>query len=437
MVQLVALCKTSLISTYGMNRILQPFMRDLSFLESDCGVNFHLEGQDRLFRGSIGPFSDDNLGAHSIGGFVESFTSLRICRVCMATSNDIQTQFTENQFQLRTRAAHDRHCQLVQADPTLVSAYGVKRTSILNQSRYFHVVDGLDHDVMHDQLEGVLPLQIKLLLRKCIREEEYFTLETLNDRIATFDYGSPEMSNKPSAIKQQALSNDSASLSQTAAQMWCLARMLPILVGDLIPDGDENWENFLCLLRIEEIVFSPVASTRLAAYLAVLVEQYLDEFKELHDRPLIPKHHNMVHYPRQIIRRGPLVRNWVMRFEAKHNYFKKLVDKINNFKNITYSLAKRHQALQAYLLQASAGNFLRNSLEVGPGVKSTVGDSGLKHELQEIDPSITEESMLTRTSWAKVFGTKYTRGSVIVIALYHAVPVFGKVDQVFVVNGKW
>lgn len=97
----------------------------------------------------------------------------------------------------------------------MVSAYGIKRASILNQSRYFHVVDGLDLDVMHDQLEGVLPLQIKLLLKKCIREDEYFTLETLNDRIATFDYGSPEMSNKPSAIKSQALSNDSASLSQT------------------------------------------------------------------------------------------------------------------------------------------------------------------------------------------------------------------------------
>ena len=84
--------------------------------------------------------------------------------------------------------------------------------------------------------------------------------------------------------------------------MWCLARMFPILIGDLIPDGDEDWENLLCLLRIEEIVFSPVASTWLAAYLAVLVEQYLEEFKELYDRPLIPKHHNMIHYPRQIIR---------------------------------------------------------------------------------------------------------------------------------------
>ena len=84
--------------------------------------------------------------------------------------------------------------------------------------------------------------------------------------------------------------------------MWCLARVLPLLIGDLIPDGDEQWENFLCLLKIEEIVFSPVTSTRMAAYLAVLVEQYLNESKELHERSLIPKHHNMVHYPRQITR---------------------------------------------------------------------------------------------------------------------------------------
>jgi len=61
-----------------------------------------------------------------------------------------------------------------------------------------------------------------------------------------------------------------------------------------------------------------------------------------------------------------------MRFEAKHNYFKKLVDNINNFKSIAFSLAKRHQALQAYLLQASAGNFLRMSLEVGPGTAQII-----------------------------------------------------------------
>ena len=66
-------------------------------------------------------------------------------------------------------------------------------------------------------------------------------------------------------------------------------------------------------------------------------------------------------------RRGPLVRTWAMRFEAKHHYFKNLVGKINNFKNIDLSLAKRHKALQAYLLQETFGNFSKSSLEQGPG----------------------------------------------------------------------
>jgi hypothetical protein len=56
-----------------------------------------------------------------------------------------------------------------------------------------------------------------------------------------------------------------------------------------------------------------------------------------------------------------------MRFEAKHNYFKKLVGKVNNFKNIDFSLARRHQALQAYILQKSGAGFYKVSMEQGPG----------------------------------------------------------------------
>ena len=49
-----------------------------------------VNGQDRLIRGSIGPFTSDNLGAHSVGGFAESFSAARICRFCNATHDDIQ-----------------------------------------------------------------------------------------------------------------------------------------------------------------------------------------------------------------------------------------------------------------------------------------------------------------------------------------------------------
>ena len=64
--------------------------------------------------------------------------------------------FKEEMFQLRTREMHDRHCELVAGDPTLCPAYGVKRPSVLNL------------DIMHDQLEAVLPLEIKMLVRKIV-----------------------------------------------------------------------------------------------------------------------------------------------------------------------------------------------------------------------------------------------------------------------------
>lgn len=75
--------------------ILISFVLALSkllLLYQDHGVNIFVEGQERLFRGSIGPFSDDDLGAHAIGGFIESFSSLRVCRICMGTNGDIQTK---------------------------------------------------------------------------------------------------------------------------------------------------------------------------------------------------------------------------------------------------------------------------------------------------------------------------------------------------------
>ena len=84
--------------------------------------------------------------------------------------------------------------------------------------------------------------------------------------------------------------------------MWCLARHLPLLIGDLVPEQDPYWENLLNLLRIEEILFAPVLSVPLAAYVAVLIQDYLRNFKELYSRNIIPKQHYMVHYPQQIVR---------------------------------------------------------------------------------------------------------------------------------------
>lgn len=61
---------------------------------------------------------------------------------------------------------------------------------------------------------------------------------------------------------------------------------------------------------------------------------------------------------------GPLVSFWCMRMEAKHSYFKKAAQISTYFKNVPYSVARRHQKLRCGLLQ---GNFISyNELEYGP-----------------------------------------------------------------------
>ena len=63
--------------------------------------------------------------------------------------------------------------------------------------------------------------------------------------------------------------------------MWCLGRFFPMLVGDLVPEGDEYWENFLLLLDIVDELFAPVTTPERADYVAMLVEDFLETFKEL------------------------------------------------------------------------------------------------------------------------------------------------------------
>ena len=73
--------------------------------------------------------------------------------------------------------------------------------------------------------------------------------------------------------------------------------MLPLLVGDLVPEDDPHWLNFLLLLSIIDIM-APKATKALAAYLRELNLQHHTAFKELYpERPITPKMHYIIHIP--------------------------------------------------------------------------------------------------------------------------------------------
>ena len=89
-----------------------------------------------------------------------------------------------------------------------------------------------------------------------------------------------------------------------ASQMWCLAHLLPLLIGDLVPPDDTKWINFLMLLTCLDYSFAPVMTDSKCDFLAMLIEDFLSDFTELYERRLTPKMHYMIH-----------ILSWIKRFK--------------------------------------------------------------------------------------------------------------------------
>ena len=103
--------------------------------------------------------------------------------------------------------------------------------------------------------------------------------------------------------------------------MLLLIRILPLMIGDLIPCSD-YWKCFITLTKIVDIIMSSFASADICAILKVLIEEHHRCFIALYtEAKVIPKFHFLLHYPEQILNVGPMVRTWNMRNEAKLKNF--------------------------------------------------------------------------------------------------------------------
>ena len=88
------------------------------------------------------------------------------------------------------------------------------------------------------------------------------------------------------------------NLSYLAAQMWCLGRFLPSMIGSLVPEDDEQWQLFQIILEITDLVLSPLATERSMGVLEGLIEEHHHTFIQLYSgRSVIPKMHYLAHYP--------------------------------------------------------------------------------------------------------------------------------------------
>ena len=83
---------------------------------------------------------------------------------------------------------------------------------------------------------------------------------------------------------------------------WCLARLLPIMIGEKVPEGDEHWQNYVDLLTIMDYVFAPVVSPNTVAILHDMIQIHREQFHRLYPGLSIIKLHYMIHIPEWILK---------------------------------------------------------------------------------------------------------------------------------------
>lgn len=339
--------------------MLEPLLKDLVHLEEE---GLFIPALGKKIKGTIVSVVADNLGAHSIGGFVESFSGSHVCRFCLGELSEIKKKDVRTgSFRARTKQEHSLHVQTASESPTLTHCFGVKRQCALtNKLCVADVLSRYPPDLLHDLFEGIVPLELALCLNVLIKKK-YFSLFQLNDLIRQFPNKWTDKADSPQPIPLNFATRK--SVGGNAHENWSLLRLLPLIIGFKVPESEPAWHLLMDLKDIVELVVSPFLTEDTIRDLDTKISEHRHRYLQVFpEAKLLSKHHFLEHYPELIKAFGPLVALWTMRFEAKHSFFKRLVRHTSCFRNILLSLAVKHQFMLAYHLHGT--DILKPALSV-------------------------------------------------------------------------
>lgn len=276
------------------------------------------------------------------------------CRFCLATRDDIQVKEVRSGFfEMRTKEKHQQHVQDVQQDSTLTVQYGVKNSCpLIDNLKHFHAIGGFPPDLLHDLLEGIVPVEMALCLEDLIGKH-YFSLESLNGAIKQFPYKFSDRTDQPQPIPQSFATKK--TIGGNGHENWALLRLLPLLIGHKVGENEHTWEELMLLKDIVELSMSVQFTDDTLEFFNCKISEHRALIQKVFSNFVLrPKHHYIEHYPQLVIMYGPLRNLWTMRFEGKHTFFKRVIRDAQNFKNVPLMLAKKHQMTMAYHMDGSS-----------------------------------------------------------------------------------
>ncbi|XP_011859686.1 PREDICTED: uncharacterized protein LOC105557127, partial [Vollenhovia emeryi] len=120
---------------YGNKKIFAPLINELIYLESEGVLLNTIEGKKRVYF-ATGLLTGDNLGIHSMCGFVESFSANVMCRFCKASKFLTATQCVEDSTLLRSSESY--YNDLALQNPKLS---GIKEECIFNNIPSVNIIE--------------------------------------------------------------------------------------------------------------------------------------------------------------------------------------------------------------------------------------------------------------------------------------------------------
>lgn len=279
-------------------------------------------------------------------------------------------------------------------------------------------------------LEGVFHYVLLLMFKKFILEEKpLFTIETLNFRISSFDYGPSVSLNKPSELSVDFL--EKSKLKYSASEMKVFFMNLPALIGDLVPLQTPEWMVYLKLREIFSIVSAKVCHRECFKLLKTLTEEHNEMFIECFKTHLRPKFHFLLHYATVMDHIGPLNSSCSIRFESKHQEFKRAIINTSSHTNILQTIGIKHQ-LKFVNMMFEYDDTFSKEFEYGPINMIRNFEFQLKYKFE-----MFLEQDLEQISWFIYKGNLFKKKVVVQYDLYEDdVPIFGIIDFIFRHNNQ-
>lgn len=215
----------------------------------------------------------------------------------------------------------------------------------------------------------------------------------------------------------------------SASEMICFLSHLGLMIGFLVPEGNDHWNLFVTLLKILHIIMDKTTIPENTLLLKSLISEHHYIYCILLKQELKPKHHNMIHYPRILNQVGPLVHTWSMRFEARHRPSKVTASVSCSRKNICYTLAIKSQLQMCYrFLTCSTFDIIRTKL----GPAELIDSRFYRYNGILSDKSL---EFIESYKWLKYMGICFKKQSSVIIKI-EELPVFGKILDFVTINGE-